>query len=242
MAPRKKGLLFGLFGKSKKETNELDHVSITVFALMEEVMLAVINCWNNTELYNAKDNLFTRLGVLPYKPEDDKLMAKQIRERIKGLIKLDLETRNPMAVRVIKQVSQAKILLKDPNTDQIEDNVEQETSMSHEEYLQSHFNLVQKHIVDFLQPLTDKYVDHIIQKTLNIWGMSATFNKIGISVNVGCEKIIQILLSLSIPPYRVIESVQEYIRVHEWNCVKQKKDMTLEHKEKDSATTQSLYC
>lgn len=77
---------------------------------------------------------------------------------------------------------------------------------------------------------------------MNIWGWSAAFDKIGMSVNEGCEKIIQIFLSLSIPPYRVIEQVQEYIRQHDWNCVKQKKDMSLEIKDKESATTQSLYC
>ena len=114
--------------------------------------------------------------------------------------------------------------------------------MSHRLYLRNHFNLIQKHIVDFLQPLTHKYADIVIHKTLNIWGMSDSFDKIGMSVNEGCEKIIQILLAMSISPYRVIESVQEYIKQHEWNCVKQKKELTLEAKEKESATTQSLYC
>ena len=82
--------------------------------------------------------------------------------------------------------------------------------------------------MDFLHPFTEKYLNNILHKTLNIWGMSATFDRIGMSVNEGCEKIIQIFLSLSIPPYKVIESVQEYIRQHDWNCVKQKKDMSLE--------------
>jgi hypothetical protein len=82
-APAKKGMFFGLFGKSKKETNELDHVSKTVFDQMEDVMLAVINCWNSTDVFNSKDHFFTRLGVFPYSRDDDISMSKHIKTKSK---------------------------------------------------------------------------------------------------------------------------------------------------------------
>ena len=62
------------------------------------------------------------------------------------------------------------------------------------------------------------------------------------SVNEGCEKIIQILLSLGIPPDQMIESVQQYIIKKKWIVVKTPHDKPLDHQQKDSAKTQSLYC
>ena len=94
-----------------------------------------------------------------------------------------------------------------------------------------------------LHPIAEKKVDWIIHKLLNIWSDSRNFSRIGIDdINDGYEKIIQVLLSLSIPPWKVIESVQQYIVQTKWVVTKQKKDFTADDAAKHSATPQSLYC
>lgn len=83
-------MFFGLFSKSKKESIHDDYVSKTVFDhILEEVMLAVINCWNSTNVFTTKDTFFTRLGVMPYNREDDRTMAKLIKQRMQEIVKED---------------------------------------------------------------------------------------------------------------------------------------------------------
>ena len=100
---------------------------------MEDVMLAVINCWNSTSLYTTKDNFFTRLGVMPYNREDDRAMSKQIKQRIKEILKEDKGS---------KRDNKAKN--KDATIDQLEEGTnEDENKISHKNYLKPHFNLIQ---------------------------------------------------------------------------------------------------
>jgi hypothetical protein len=67
--------------------------------------------------------------------------------------------------------------------------------------------------VNLLKPIVKRaqYRDKVVHAFLKIWGYSAKFREIEMPVNEGCEKIIQILLSIGIPPDEMIESVQQYV-------------------------------
>jgi hypothetical protein len=158
-------------------------VTVTIEHEMETVMLAVVNCWNHTDLFKTRDLLFTRLGVLPYSREDDKRMANRIRQQIGELEKeKDIE---PMKDEDADKVKRETMPKKEG-----QENQQLEIKMSHEDYLKAHFNLVQNHIVSFLSPIAERKVDWIIHKLLNIWGDSRSFARIGININEGYEKII----------------------------------------------------
>ena len=90
--------------------------------------------------------------------------------------------------------------------------------------------------------IAKKKEDWIIHNLLECWGDSSELGRIGVDVNDGCEKIIQLLLSLNIPHWKVIESVEQYIQKREWVVSKQKKQTHLDTEAKKSATTQALYC
>ena len=108
--------------------------------------------------------------------------------------------------------------------------------MSLKEYLDAQFNSIQGTIYNFMQPITSQYTKEIVFAFLNIWCNSDDFGKIGMPVNEGCEKIIQLLLSMSIEAHEVIDSVTQYIIEKKFHCTKQKKDTTLDDKAKEGAT------
>ena len=62
------------------------------------------------------------------------------------------------------------------------------------------------------------------------------------STNEGCEKIVQMLLSLQIEPHEVLHAVNEWTCHHSYDTVKQSKELNLGKDEKGSATLQSLIC
>jgi hypothetical protein len=74
-------------------------------------------------------------------------------------------------------------------------------ALSHEEYLRSHFNVIQTHIVNFLQPIAHRFTMSVVKAFLQIWGWRHNFDSIGMNVNEGGKKIIELLLSLSLQPY-----------------------------------------
>ena len=87
----------------------------------------------------------------------------------------------------------------------------QDLPITHKEYLLANFNQVQTTIVSFLQPISTLHCKEIVWGFMEIWLASIHFTKIGMNVNEGCSKIIQLLLSLSIEPYEVIDSINKII-------------------------------
>lgn len=62
--------------------------------------------------------------------------------------------------------------------------------MTLKEFLTAQFNPIQLTIFGFLQPMTKDYNNEIVCALLQIWLDSSRFDRIGMDVNEGCEKII----------------------------------------------------
>ena len=108
--------------------------------------------------------------------------------------------------------------------------------------MRSHFNTIQGSIVSFLEPMAKKFSYQVVHGYLEVWKASSNLTKIGMNTNEGCEKIIQMLLSLQIEPHDVLHAVNEWTIAHGYHTSKQKKEITLTREEKGRATLQSLIC
>jgi hypothetical protein len=115
-------------------------------------------------------------------------------------------------------------------------------AQTHSEYMTSHFNTIQGSIITFLEPMAKKFSYQVVHGYLEIWKASSNLTKLGMNTNEGCEKIIQMLLSLQIEPHEVLHAVNEWTIAHGYHTVKQKKEITLTKEEKGRATLQSLIC
>lgn len=107
---------------------------------MKDIMLAVVNCWNSTDLFKNRDFFFTRLGVFPYHRDDDTMMKRVILRRINEHQKWK-KTEEDQTLK--KQESSAKLYAEDRRMlGEEAANNEFEITISHDEYLSEHFNLV----------------------------------------------------------------------------------------------------
>ena len=112
-----------------------------------------------------------------------------------------------------------------------------------DDYMKSHFNTIQGSIISFLEPMARKFAYQVVHGYLEVWKASSNLTKIGMNTNEGCEKIIQMLLSLQIEPHEVLRAVNEWTMAHGYHTLKQgKKEVTLSRDEKGRATLQSLIC
>lgn len=90
--------------------------------------------------------------------------------------------------------------------------------------------------------MAKKFSYQVVHGYLEIWKASSNLTKMGMSTDEGCEKIIQMLLSLQIEPHEVLHAVNEWTIAHGYHTAKQKKEVTLGKDEKGRATLQSLIC
>jgi len=102
--------------------------------------------------------------------------------------------------------------------------------------------VIQLNIVQLLEPINVKFSYYIIRGFLEIWKSSNSLTRAGINVNIGCEKIIQLLISLQVEPQAVIESVNRWIYNNNYITLKEKKTIDLNAEQKEKATLQSLTC
>jgi hypothetical protein len=59
---------------------------------------------------------------------------------------------------------------------------------------------------------------------------------------MGCEKIIQLLISLQVEPHAVIDAVNRWISTYNYIPVKEKRTIEFNAEQKEKATLQSLLC
>lgn len=97
-------------------------------------------------------------------------------------------------------------------------------------------------MISLLEPVNHKYSFYLIKGFLEIWKTSSTLSGIGININQGCEKIIQILVSLQVEPHEVIDAVNKWIIVKKYDVSKEKRTVELSQEQKEKATLQSLLC
>jgi hypothetical protein len=59
---------------------------------------------------------------------------------------------------------------------------------------------------------------------------------------MGCEKIIQLLISLQVEPHAVIDAVNRWISTYNYIPIKEKRTIDFNAEQKEKATLQSLIC
>ena len=78
-------------------------------------------------------------------------------------------------------------------------------------------------MISLLEPVNSKYSFYLIRGFLEIWKSSSTLTGIGVNINQGCEKIIQILVSMQVEPHEVIDAVNKWIASRKYDVVKEKR-------------------
>lgn len=149
------------------------------------------------------------------------------REKMKGFNQI---SNNPL----IQKMGEAM-------TEKVEEIKDESKYISHEDYLEAHFNIIQSHIVSFLQPIAHHHTISLVKAFLQIWSYRNKFDAIGMNINEGSKKIIELLLSLSLQPFKVIDAIQSFITGEGHVAVKQR-SAKLNGESKGSATSQALYC
>jgi hypothetical protein len=87
-----------------------------------------------------------------------------------------------------------------------------------------------------------KNPQQIVFGFLQVWKFSNNFTQLGLNKNEGCEKLIQMLLSMQIPPDKVLYATNEWISHHGYLANKVQKEVTFDKDKKQFATLQSLVC
>ena len=77
---------------------------------------------------------------------------------------------------------------------------------------------------------------------LEIWKVSGNITQRGLNKNEACEKLIQMLLSMQIPPQLVMSAINEWITASDYITTKSSKEMVFDPNRKSMSTLQSLVC
>ena len=109
-------------------------------------------------------------------------------------------------------------------------------------YLKENFNPIQQSIISFFDPIAISNPQQIVFGFLENWKVSSNFEAHGLNKNESCEKLIQMLLSMQIPPDQVLAAINEWITGKGYLANKVSKELNLDSNNKQQATLQSLVC
>lgn len=207
---------------------------------MVNILVSCINVWNDFDLYRVRNYFFSRLGVFPYHKDDDKRMDQQINAKLTAILGTDSELVSGTLAQIPRK-GITEIIDTSPANPQ-KKRQQQNLLVDQNTYIRSNLNVIQLNIVQLLEPINVKFSYYIIRGFLEIWKSSNSLTRAGINVNIGCEKIIQLLISLQVEPQAVIESVNRWIYNNNYITLKEKKTIDLNAEQKEKATLQSLTC
>lgn len=108
-----------------------------------------------------------------------------------------------------------------------------------QDYIKQNTNPIQKYVIDFLRPLAETSYNHFINGILLVWMNKK--NLVGMNLHKSLERIMQILQSVRLKPYVVIESVNKFIEKRNLQTKKSSSNKKTELKKIDSQR-ESMIC
>jgi len=153
----------------------------------------------------VRECFFTRLGILPFHEKDAEKISDNLRQYC---------TDN--GYKLLNEVEELKlepILTRNNSTKDKRRTVtgtaprnpsDQKRTLTLETYMQENFNPVQSSIISFFEPIAKSNPQQVVFGFLEIWKVSGNITQQGLNKNEACEKLVQMLLSMQIPPHTVI--------------------------------------
>ena len=119
------------------------------------ILNACIRCWNDIDVYRAREFFFTTLGMFSYHDDDKSAIERQMRsdESLKEMSKQDQD--DP----IIINTGDGKGSKATP--------VGSEAMLA--DYLWSNFNAIQRSIITLLKDFTAEHPGVVVNKFLDIW-------------------------------------------------------------------------
>ena len=102
--------------------------------------------------------------------------------------------------------------------------------------MQENFNQVQNSIISFFEPIAKQNPQQVVFGFLEIWKVSGNITQRGLNKNEACEKLIQMLLSMQIPPQLVMSAINEWITASDYITTKSSKEMVFDPNRKSMST------
>lgn len=86
------------------------------------------------------------------------------------------------------------------------------------EYIYHKTNTIQRQIIDFLKPYADNYTMELIEGIVLVWmdkkNLDTTTN-----MHKSLEKLIQIIQSVKVPHFQIVECINNLIEKHKWKTL-----------------------
>jgi hypothetical protein len=103
-------------------------------------------------------------------------------------------------------------------------------------FINKSLNQIQQAVVSLLEPINLKYSYYLTKGFLDIWKNSSNFKQIDLEINLGCEKIIQIIVAMQIEPHEVVNCANKWIEANKFDVQKDRRVVELDSEHKEQAT------
>ncbi|CAI2382310.1 unnamed protein product [Moneuplotes crassus] len=216
------------------KSSKLTPLKESVLQLLKPLFISCISCWKDLCIFLPKDYLFSRIGVISYRNEDQSATNMMLRNKLR-----DLEGTDDAAASTNleeeeeskgKKKSKKKRKKKKKDTPSKAMGLD-EINGSLKSYIDSEANPTHKMLINILKPIAFCYPNQLIQEILVIWIRKEDIQNL--NVNLCLIKLIQILSCLELPLYAVIGALNYNIEKMEFASKKvaQKKKVILEREE-----------
>jgi hypothetical protein len=195
--------------------------------------ISSIYCWTDLCIFLPRDYLFSRIGAIAFRNEDQNLTNIMLRNKLKELDGMD-ETDQYEYDEEVKSASKQskKKQRKKKKKASADKNIElQEVVGSLSSYINSEANATHKMLIDVLKPIAFNYPNQFLHEILTIWIRKEDIQSL--NVNLCLIKLIQLLSCLELPLYAVIGALNYNIEKLNFASkkVSQKKKVILEKEE-----------
>lgn len=147
---------FSFFGDSEEVNDDVnEELKQAIFDKKEKILSACLNCWNDFDVFRAREYFFTTLGTFSYNDED----RNAIEKKITG----DRDFQSLLQQRATGEFVHVD---KDGNQriDQPKSSAELLTS-----YLDLKFNSIQRSLIELLKDFTLEHPQDVVRGFLSVW-------------------------------------------------------------------------
>jgi hypothetical protein len=206
------------------KNTKLSPLKTAVLTCLKPLFISSIYCWKDLCVFLPRDYLFSRIGVIGFRAEDQNLTNIMLRNKLKDLDgDIDHEEENLYE----EQKSGKKGKKRKKRAKKRKDSEHKAAGLDEitgtlGAYISSEANPTHKMLVNLLKPIAYNYPNQFLQELLVIWIKKEDIQYL--NVNLCLVKLIQILSALELPLYAVIGALNYNIEKLEFTSKKLNKN------------------